>query len=365
MCVSNVDVLKNSYPDLLGDRVEPQAPPLPSPSGAAADYNYLKTVLIAQAAFACYLGFGGPEYNLGLMSSMFHICFAAGDINRSYKNGSATCSSTLKSIIQIAGGAAMFAHTYSPSPVTAIPLGIFLLASGGAQLLNGIENIQEGFSSKNASASSGHLNERIKKVAKGMLSTTLGALSVCASTNFFSQAFYLKRNAVIITASSDHNGALKITQTKDAVARLYKAFKATVKNEDEICQVLKNARDVSGKPIDALMIHAHGDSLSMDLGDNVSLTKYNLDKVVSCINENLAAEAPIILQSCSTGGVVSHGLNFAQTLATYAKRAVQAPIHASQSAQCSIFMESAASGLRLRCFDSFFGNDYIRVFNPT
>lgn len=115
---------------------------------------------------------------------------------------------------------------------------------------------------------------------------------------------------LIIQAVSDDNGAFSAVHSPlcpEAVKK-YNLQKVKVKTAHEFFQAVKFAGQ--SKKISLLWVKAHGDSDSIQLGDNFSLFKQQIQAYDSFLKNNLHQDSIIILDSCSTGEY-GPGENFA------------------------------------------------------
>ncbi len=131
-------------------------------------------------------------------------------------------------------------------------------------------------------------------------------------------------NALILTASSDHNGALALTFFQPDVfefkqiERTHNAKYKSISDIPSLCRAIDEEK-ANGIAIDVLIIRAHGERRGMQLDNTNNLTIYDPLPKKSCL-QNLAPKATIILESCSTGQGFEELPNVANHIAYYSPK---------------------------------------------
>lgn len=158
---------------------------------------------------------------------------------------------------------------------------------------------------------------------------------------------------------------LQATEYLDFYKALGFPVDQTIRNSDDGCNFLKQAKQEGGMPVDFLTITGHGEPEKIRLS-GYELEINNIEQLAKCIKENVSDNAKILLKSYSTGGTVSSGDNFAQALAIATGHEVIAPTEILSPPHCRFKFEEIDSNLipKYTCINPLTGNSYIRTFKP-
>ncbi len=161
------------------------------------------------------------------------------------------------------------------------------------------------------------LSKSTRKVAKAVcnIHPALGDFCETLEVHLLKGLTNQRGRALVLTASSDYNGALSNEillsssegmkhsfhdiQTLKTLERFYDVTYKKVSDLNSFCQAIDQEAAQNGKP-DVLLVRAHGEPLSMALDENRFLIVGDHLPVRSCLH-NLSPHATIILHSCSTG----------------------------------------------------------------
>ena len=149
------------------------------------------------------------------------------------------------------------------------------------------------------------------------------------------------RHAVEMIGAWDPTGALDpdvVPQTaRNDLRDIYTVYSSVVKSEQEMCSVLREARDIVGKPLDAAYIGAHGNVRGLLLNPGQAVTTANVETLAGCLKETLNEEAPIFLFSCSAAkSRRDNRLSFAERLASETGHPVYAPTVVGYAHECKM-----------------------------
>jgi len=139
-------------------------------------------------------------------------------------------------------------------------------------------------------------------------------------------------NHVILcfTSTEDEEGAFRDEFKADMsdFERRMSVIRYNISSVREINEHASNLK-LKGRKISALIIRAHGSQELMILGPKNPSQIYAITPIAKIFLketfDNLEPDAPIILESCSTGKLDENGRCIAKSIANYAKRTVFAP----------------------------------------
>jgi len=154
-----------------------------------------------------------------------------------------------------------------------------------------------------------------------------------------------EKHAVEMVATWDHNGVFNYRKELNHY-NIYTIYTSKVNSEQEMCNVLREARKIAGKPLDAAYIGAHGNMRGILLQAGQTVTTTNVETIAGCLKETLSVEAPIFLNSCNTAKArAGNRLNFAERLAGETEHLVFASTFASTEDECRIYEAEYGSKL--------------------
>lgn len=163
---------------------------------------------------------------------------------------------------------------------------------------------------------------------------------------------------------------------EETLSGSFNLYATKVRQINDICQALKDERIHTSKSFDALIISGHGQPNGIALEGQAFLDKNNMHNITQCIEQNLSKDAPIILNSCSTGKETADGhSSFAEQLSKETRRTIMAPTRDSATDECSIKIDKIThkiisySCMRTNSFAAAFGGgalgeEYGKVFQP-
>lgn len=193
---------------------------------------------------------------------------------------------------------------------------------------------------------------RVQEGTKGVLMALLGGLTLCGAglqlRNVAEKVSLLSQpklgQAIVLNADpdTDHNGVFKMgfidpPKNLDMLSYRYNVTRRTVWNIADICRTVDEVAGNGQGPVKLLLLRGHGNQWSVQLSKRSDgyLRADTVRAHRDCL-DGLAADAKIVLESCSTGGSThSDTPNIAQAMATVwgQGREVIAPTRPIASAQ--------------------------------
>lgn len=131
-----------------------------------------------------------------------------------------------------------------------------------------------------------------------------------------------KKQALILTANADHNGAFTLNPLNcrrliyQRIERIYQTTFKKVSNVENLCKAI-DLQAAKKESFNLLVIRAHGDQDCIQLDENVKFCVGDPLPDNSCFH-HLPAKSVIILESCSTGKGRELEQNFANYISQHA-----------------------------------------------